>query len=236
MNGYLAAALVGKVGYRFVEKNRPPVVKDISPYWDARNLVARSLTGELTWDAGKGFVRINSPRTQAVIGFLSAERHTLNSTVIESPTHFGAIYVTAMDGYVPIGATRQLVITAVGPARNTGMEYETSALPSRLNHDQRANCNKKAAPKKLGRLWMPVRWTMRLGLLFERHRGRWRRERPASRFAEPEGLRLAFNRRRRPATRAFSLGAFYGRALSGSYGGRFPATRSGAGLTPRICL
>jgi hypothetical protein len=129
----LAAALVGKVGYRFVEKSRLPVVKDISPYWDARNLVARSVTGELTWDAGKGFVRVNTPRTQAVIGFLSAERHELSSTVIESPTHFGAVYVTAMDGYAPISGARRVLITAVGPARGTGMEYETTAQPSRLS-------------------------------------------------------------------------------------------------------
>ncbi len=128
----IAAALVGKVGYRFVATNRPPTVRDISPYWDAKNLVARSLTGELTWDANKGFVRIDTPRTQAVIGFLSAERHTLNSTSIESPTRFGAIYVTAMDGYAPIGEARHLLITAVGPARNTGMEYETTTQPSRL--------------------------------------------------------------------------------------------------------
>jgi hypothetical protein len=38
-----------------------------------------------------------------------------------------------MDGYAPIGAARHLLITAVGPARNTGMEYETTAQPSRLN-------------------------------------------------------------------------------------------------------
>ena len=128
----IAAALVGKVGYRFVAANRPPIVRDISPYWDARNLVARSLTGELTWDAKQGFVRIDTPRTQAVIGFLSVEPHTLNSTTIKSPTRFGAIYVTAMDGYAPIRSTRHLLITAVGPARNTGMEYEMTTQPSRL--------------------------------------------------------------------------------------------------------
>jgi hypothetical protein len=128
----LAAALVGKVGYRFVEKNRPPIVKDISAYWDPKNLVAHSLTGELTWDAKQGFVRINTPRTQAVIGFLSAEPHTLASTSIKSPTRFGAIYVTAMDGEAPIRAARRMLITAVGPARNTGMEYETTTQSSRL--------------------------------------------------------------------------------------------------------
>jgi hypothetical protein len=128
----IAAALVGKVGYRFVEKNRPPVVKDIRPYWDAKNLVARSLTGELTWDAKQGFVRIDTPRTQAVIGFLSSGPHMLNSAIINSFTRFGAVYVTAMDGLASIRAARHLLITAVGPARNTSMEYETTTQPSRL--------------------------------------------------------------------------------------------------------
>jgi hypothetical protein len=128
----IAAALVGKVGYRFVEKNRPPVAKDISSYWDAKNLVAHSTTGELTWDANKGYVRINTPRTQAVIGFLSAEPHVLSTSTVTSATRFGAVWVTAMDGDAPIRTARHLLVTAVGPARNTDMEYETTPQLSRL--------------------------------------------------------------------------------------------------------
>jgi hypothetical protein len=123
---------VGKVGYRFVEKNRPPVAKEIGSYWDAKNLVAHSMTGELTWDAMKGYVRINTPRTQAVIGFLSAEPHPLSTSTITSATRYGAVWVTAMDGNAPIRTARHLLITAVGPARNTGMEYETTTQISRL--------------------------------------------------------------------------------------------------------
>jgi len=128
----IAAALVGKVGYRFVEQDRPPIAKDIRAYWDPTNLVARSLTGELTWDAKQGFVRINTPRTQAVIGFLSAEPHTLEDVRFTSGTRFGALYVTAMDGQTPLADARRLLVTAVGPARNTGMEYETTSERSRL--------------------------------------------------------------------------------------------------------
>ena len=127
----IVAALVGKVGYRFVEKARPPVVKDLGPYWDAKNLVARSITGELTWKARTGCVLIDTARTQAVIGFLSAEPHALGTVSLNSPTRFGAVYVTAMDDREPIRAARRLLITAVGPARNTGMEYETTDRPSR---------------------------------------------------------------------------------------------------------
>ena len=127
----LAAALVGKVGYRFVEKNRLPYVKDINAYWDAGNLVAHSITGELTWDAKQGFVEIDTPRTQAVIGFLSSAKHALKSSTIDSNSRFGAIYVTAVDGYAPIDNARHLLITAVGPARNSGMEYEKTEQSSR---------------------------------------------------------------------------------------------------------
>lgn len=129
----LAAALVGKVGYRFVDEKRPPVVKDISKYWDKKNLIARSITGELTWDAKKGFVHIDTARTQAAIGFLSASPHKLAEVGIDSPTNFAAVYVTAMDGYAPIKSARHILVTAVGPARNTGMEYEKTDRKSEID-------------------------------------------------------------------------------------------------------
>jgi len=129
----IAAALVGKVGYRFVEENRPPVRKDISPYWDARNLVARSITGELTWNASQGVVCIDTARTQAVIGFLSQGRHAMKQVTLESPNEFGAVYVTAMDGDLPLESARRILVTAVGPAKNTGMEYEATSQKSRLS-------------------------------------------------------------------------------------------------------
>jgi hypothetical protein len=128
----VAAALVGKVGYRFVDKRRAPVAKDISKYWDPKTLTARSITGELTWNASDGVVTIDTPRTQAVIGFLSAGRHALQAVNIQSPNRFGAIWVTAMDDREPVRSARHVLITATGPARNTGMEYEKTTAASRL--------------------------------------------------------------------------------------------------------
>ena len=78
------------------------MVKDLGPFWDATNLVARSITGELTWKARTGCVLIDTARTQAVIGFLSAEPHALGAVSLNSPTRFGAVYVTAMDDREPI--------------------------------------------------------------------------------------------------------------------------------------
>ncbi len=129
----IAAALAGKVGYRFVGQKRPAVVRDLGPFWDAGKRIARSSTGELTWDAAKGVVRINTSRSQAVIGFLSAESHAMNDVRLESPTGFGAVYVTSMDGSAAIRDARALLVTAVGPARNSGMEYEPTAEKSQFD-------------------------------------------------------------------------------------------------------
>jgi hypothetical protein len=126
----IAGALIGKVGYRFVSQHREPVVKDIRPYWDPEKRIVRSTTGELTWNASAGFVTIDTPRTQAVIGFLGTAPHGLTAVTLRSPTDFGAVYVTALDGAAPIQSARRLLVTAVGPARNTGMEYETTAQTS----------------------------------------------------------------------------------------------------------
>jgi hypothetical protein len=128
----LAAALVGKVGYRFVERRRKPVVKDIGRYWDPAKLMARSMTGELTWDARQGAVHINTPRSQVMVGFLSSQAHILDDVRLKSATRFGAVYVTAMSGMTPIRSARRLLVTAVGPARSAGMEYEQTSKASRL--------------------------------------------------------------------------------------------------------
>ncbi len=128
----IAAALVGKVGYRFVQEPRPAVVKDIGKYWDPKTLTARSVTGELVWNGAAGVVTIDTPRTQAVIGFLGKAPHRLREVTIASPSGFGAVYVTAMDGSEPVASARRILITTVGRAKNTGMEYETASQRSRL--------------------------------------------------------------------------------------------------------
>ncbi len=100
--------------------------------WDPEKLIARSLTGELVWNVSAGFVTVDTSRTQAVIGFLNSGPHKLATVTLDSSIRFGAVYVTARDADAPITSSRRLLVTAVGPARNTGMEYETTAQPSPL--------------------------------------------------------------------------------------------------------
>jgi hypothetical protein len=128
----LAAALVGKVGYRFADQPRRPIVRDIGNYWDPQKLLARSITGELTWDGREGVVRIDTPRSQAAIGFLSSQAHELRDVRLQSPNRFGATYVTAMSADAPVRTAPRLLVTAVGPASSPGMKYEQTSQNSRL--------------------------------------------------------------------------------------------------------
>ena len=116
------AGFVGKVGYRFTASPRAGALEQISGLWNEATRSARSVTGELIWNANDGLVTIETPRTQAMIGFLGGGERRLNSLMLASPTRFGAVWVTAMDGERSIAAAEHVLITVVGPARNTGME------------------------------------------------------------------------------------------------------------------
>jgi hypothetical protein len=119
----MMAACVGKVGYRFADESRDPIATDISKYWDPENLTARSITGELMWNAADGIVTIDTPRTAGVIGFLSLAEQKTTSITLASSTRFGAVYVTSLEDDKPIRSARRLLVAAIGPARNSGMQY-----------------------------------------------------------------------------------------------------------------
>jgi hypothetical protein len=87
-------------------------------------------TGELTWDARAtgGVVTVNTPRTKAVIGFGGGREFPLGTVTIRpGPTAqrgFGLWAITALDGLLPIGDARRLVIVALGYSQNTNQEWK----------------------------------------------------------------------------------------------------------------
>jgi glycosyl hydrolase family 42 (putative beta-galactosidase) len=122
----MMAACIGKVGYRFAEKPRKPVVRDIRRYWDEDTLTARSITGELSWNATAGVVTIDTARTFGAIGFLARGPHTFKAGRIKSSTRFGAVYVTSLEDSRSLRSAKRILVSAVGRARNTNMEYATA--------------------------------------------------------------------------------------------------------------
>ncbi len=123
------AALIGRVGYRFTPSPRVGVSEDVMRHWDPKTLTTRSITGDLIWNAGDGLVTVDTARSQAAIGFLAPGPRRLSNMMVTTDIPFGAVWLTAVDGDKPIVEATRLLITAVGPARNTGMEYERTAEP-----------------------------------------------------------------------------------------------------------
>ena len=89
---------VGRVERTF-DPNAEPVAVDLSKYIDRENKKITSSTGEIVWDYGRGVLLVNSPRSQAAVGFLaSAGPIRLGDVIIDSHNEYGAIHVISLDG------------------------------------------------------------------------------------------------------------------------------------------
>jgi hypothetical protein len=121
--GYMTAA-VGKVANEFVSEPMPHLCRDEIPdCLDQEGKVARSITGELTWDWGKGFCVIDSPRTQGVCGYAAGEPVATRDASFEVDTEYGVVLVTSLDDEAPVAESDSILVTALGRARNTGTAY-----------------------------------------------------------------------------------------------------------------
>jgi hypothetical protein len=98
---------------------------DMKPYEQEGQLV--STTGQLRWKEagpqGGGCFTMNTPGTQAVVGFASGRKLELDQVTIKPQSKFAAVYVTARERDKTIESSRELLIVAIARARNTGMKF-----------------------------------------------------------------------------------------------------------------
>jgi hypothetical protein len=118
----ILAAAVGKTGLRFTKDDQPDESIDLTKYIDLNQKEIHSITGELFWDYGNGFVTANAPRTQAALGFIQDRPISLNDCDIRTGTKFACILVTSWDGK-DLKDSKHILITAVGRVRNSDMLY-----------------------------------------------------------------------------------------------------------------
>ena len=116
------AAAVGKTGVAFSKADKPDFSIDLNRYIDAKKKRIRSVTGELTWNYGVGYVTANAPRMQAAVGFLAGVPVRLADCEIRTSNRIASVLVTPCDGK-PLKESRHVLITAVGRTRNTRMAY-----------------------------------------------------------------------------------------------------------------
>jgi hypothetical protein len=76
----------------------------------------------LYWNYGRGYVTVDTPRTQAAVGFLADVPVKLADCQICRSDRCASILVTSRDGE-PLSQSRHILITAVGRSRNTDMAY-----------------------------------------------------------------------------------------------------------------
>jgi len=70
-----------------------------------------------------GMLLIETPRTVAIVGFLSAAPRVVAGPVtLDSPTEFGSVIVSSLTDD-PLTRSRRLLITTVGRAENSGLVY-----------------------------------------------------------------------------------------------------------------
>jgi hypothetical protein len=82
-------------------------------------------TGELTWytsPPNAGVVAVNTERTQALVGFIGANRLKLKNLSAEISNKFASIVVSSMDSK-PLAQSGKMLLTAGSRVANTGMKW-----------------------------------------------------------------------------------------------------------------
>ena len=102
---------VGRVERTF-DPNAQPIVTDLNKYIDRDKKIITSSTGEITWNYGLGFLTVNSPRSQAMTGFLAkAGPVKFGDVTIESHNEYGTVHVISLDGQA-LASSKKILIQA----------------------------------------------------------------------------------------------------------------------------
>lgn len=81
----------------------------------------RTADGQIDWTSAGRFV-LDTPRTQAVLGFTGARPTTTKDLAVALSNEFAQVIVTSLSDE-PIATAPRLLITATARAENTGQEY-----------------------------------------------------------------------------------------------------------------
>lgn len=148
------ALAVARCAVAFTDTDRETPVFSLQRYQEDGFLV--STTGQLRWkdtqaesDQPAGYFTIDTPGTQAVVGFAQDQTCRLQTAAITPHCRFAAIYVTVQQKEGTLDSSPRLLVVALARARNSGM---------RLNAAENELLDRGKSPI----LMEPVRATIRL--------------------------------------------------------------------------
>jgi len=118
------AIFAGRVELSF-DPQKFPAVWDEHAYQaanDTQRKTLTSLTHELIWNYDRGFIQIDTPRTQGVLGFLDNQTVTGRSLQLKLNNAYGVVHFSSLDAK-PLNETKRILVSLVGRTRNTGQQY-----------------------------------------------------------------------------------------------------------------
>jgi len=118
---------VGRVERSF-EKGEKPEATDLSKFIDRQGKTITSVTGELQWSYGDGLLTVNTPKSQAVTGFLSkAGTVKLGDITITSKMEYGTVHVISLDDQ-PLAMSRRILVQAFSEEKMYGFTAENGVI------------------------------------------------------------------------------------------------------------
>ena len=131
--GTVAPAMLayGRAVVEFTDKPAPlkPVIRDGGAGGDA----IISVTKQLRWQKSsptRGYVIIDTPGTQGIIGFTSGKTVTLGNVTLTLSSEYASLLLTARGKNETLATTKSVLITALARSSNTG--FTTFALDNRV--------------------------------------------------------------------------------------------------------
>lgn len=121
------ATFAGKVERTFAP-GATPVAMDLGKLIDRSAKKITSTTGELTWRYGDGLMTVNTPKSQAVTGFLSkAGTVQLGDLTITSGMEYGTVHVISLDDQ-PLATSKKILIQAFSEEKMYGFKAEGGVI------------------------------------------------------------------------------------------------------------
>ena len=126
------AFYVGRVERSFAAESDEAMARELSPFINRQAKTIRSVTDELYWDYGQGFITLKTPRSQGVAGFVAqAGRVDLGDVVLESGNDYAVIVVVALDDQ-PLASSQRILIQAMTDDQFYGWKTEPQAKGQKI--------------------------------------------------------------------------------------------------------
>lgn len=114
---------IGPVSLTF-NQPKQEVRANYESLWNKNENILQSNTGELRWDySGRGHFTINTAGTQGLVGFARGLSFDLKDFSLSTSNEFAVILLSSLDRAKGITTSKQILVTAISRARNTGMKF-----------------------------------------------------------------------------------------------------------------